>query len=262
MEKEPYNQRDHEHCWNQKVPACGIDKASHKVCCLCEKPMENKETNYCDSRTNEERERDSKIEVTMTTTNNDEEKKWIQKVCPKCITLTLVQEPRIVSYCEKCGTELDLSKPVVEKKCTHGVAAELETSGTGTLCTKCGCIILSTTTKSVEKSGWEEELPKECFGAINLDNPYAVSKIKDFIKNVEKEAYERGIDKGMGLNLVQSRHEARLEGKKEAEVALIAELEVMKREDAKLGSSTFERDNYFFNLALDLIISNLRERIQ
>ena len=45
MEKEPYNQRDHSHCWNQKVSACGIDKVSHKVCCLCEKPMENKETN-------------------------------------------------------------------------------------------------------------------------------------------------------------------------------------------------------------------------
>lgn len=69
MEKEPYNQIDHVHCWNQKVPACGIEKASHKVCCLCEKPMENKETNYCDSRTNEERERDSKIEVTMTTSS-------------------------------------------------------------------------------------------------------------------------------------------------------------------------------------------------
>jgi hypothetical protein len=45
MEKEPYNQRDHIHCFDQKVPACGIAIASHKVCCLCEKPMENKETN-------------------------------------------------------------------------------------------------------------------------------------------------------------------------------------------------------------------------
>ena len=32
---QPYNQRDHTHCKNQDVPACGIPKEKHTMCCLC-----------------------------------------------------------------------------------------------------------------------------------------------------------------------------------------------------------------------------------
>jgi len=37
VEKVPYNQLDHSHCWNNKSPACG-QKIKHFECCLCQKP--------------------------------------------------------------------------------------------------------------------------------------------------------------------------------------------------------------------------------
>lgn len=30
-----YNQRDHTHCKDQEIPACGIPKEKHTRCCLC-----------------------------------------------------------------------------------------------------------------------------------------------------------------------------------------------------------------------------------
>lgn len=115
-------------------------------------------------------------------------------------------------------------------------------------------------TPVVEKSGWEEDF----YGLTKtMDGQYR-PKLLLFIKNVEKAAYERGQGKMVIDWGVKELENARLEGKKEAEVALIAELEgrykelVWKEEETngeyvqKIG----------FNSALDLIISNLRERIQ
>jgi len=45
--KEPYNQRDHVHCFDQENPPCGIKLKDHKQCCLCELPMT---TNYWEKR--------------------------------------------------------------------------------------------------------------------------------------------------------------------------------------------------------------------
>jgi len=122
MEKEPYNQRDHIHCWNQKVPACGIAIESHKVCCLCEKPMENKETNE------------------------------------KC------EHGRPTGYCSGCRID----------------------------------------TPVVEKSGWEDNLKEGLLnGTLAAKTGVKFNPLKDFIKNVEKEAYERGKEHGKYLETVR-----------------------------------------------------------
>lgn len=36
MNKTPYNQLDHSHCWTSDNPPCG-QKIEHYKCCLCEK---------------------------------------------------------------------------------------------------------------------------------------------------------------------------------------------------------------------------------
>ena len=79
----------------------------------------------------------------------------------------------------------------------------------------------------VEKSGWEEEFSSQFVrddGLLDIGK-YDTEALKDFIKNVEKEAYERGQGKMVIDWGVKELENARLEGKKEAEVALIAELE-------------------------------------
>jgi len=146
MEKEPYNQRDHIHCFDQKEPACGSPLENHTYCCLCEKPMENKETNE------------------------------------KC------EHGRPTGYCSGCRID----------------------------------------TPVVEKSGWEERF-KEHFlqkgklffnDSRDIDEPLFILALKDFIKNVEKEAGEKGYADGYadGIEIHKNIQEiARLEGKKEEE---------------------------------------------
>lgn len=34
---------------------------------------------------------------------------WVNKICPKCISLVMVQNPRRVNYCEKCGSKLEMT---------------------------------------------------------------------------------------------------------------------------------------------------------
>ncbi len=42
--------------------------------------------------------------------------KWYQKMCPKCISLIMVQEPREINFCEKCGTKLESHHNEDEKR--------------------------------------------------------------------------------------------------------------------------------------------------
>lgn len=48
---------------------------------------------------------------------------WVNKICPKCISLTMVQNPRQVNFCERCGTKLEVSpvESVSHTKAVDGV---------------------------------------------------------------------------------------------------------------------------------------------
>lgn len=160
MEKEPYNQIDHVHCWNQKVPACGIEKASHKVCCLCEKPMENKETN----------EKKCKC-------SKDNEFSYV--FCP-------IHSPASTPVVEKSGWEARFDKEFLY------------------------WVVMGSTLNNGSELRWN-------VGDGKMPN---INTIKDFIKNVEKEAGEKGYADGYadGIEIHKNIQEiARLEGKKEEE---------------------------------------------
>lgn len=52
-----------------------------------------------------------------------EEKEWINKICPQCCSLTVFENGRVVNFCEKCGTKLNI---VGENQCHCPCIGHLE----------------------------------------------------------------------------------------------------------------------------------------
>jgi hypothetical protein len=110
----------------------------------------------------------------------------------------------------------------------------------------CPSLIHDELTPVVEKSGWEEDFDKLL--PLSVIPVEAWAYLKDFIKNVEKEAYERGQGKMVIDWGVKELENARLEGKKEAVEEMLSELSLNGYDS---GSGTIVRDflnNYKNNL--------------